>query len=779
MSSKVRGNKASMLRAKGNVEKPTPTTLSWAPASTRCAEFAPAPSINPGSRSTSRSRSQVPTIRVPTSRIPIRRGLGTSSRNTSPVRASPLKGPSSVSACSLPNRLPFESKLGDHDRETDVDKETCKRDSPSRRTKVLVHERKENLDDTGKSHRRVIELNKVRALESEKKKLEYMQSEFMHKLRSLGSQKLEGVYKFVAFVFNEECKIVVHEEDLLRLPKNLPAESVRDLKDRCRSVVDMGFMVLYDHLQFIHRAKDEFEARAKREDIRNKLKNLVNRKMKSITEEIEQLCNPNPKTECANPSLYREMADLRLEKKHMEGRYFDIRKEHCDQMNQLKAEHEAKLASELANRDQVISELKKSLRRTEEVVSEQSIRLAEKKASLIDEDGTIEELRSELAKLKSVNQRMFQRLEEADVGLERARQSIDKHLGRITYLEGELKEARELIVNLQKRPDVMDSGVMEKDLIIADLKLQLHNLEQHKNVLNNQVSNALKQHADYDDLSGKYRKAVMQISELKEALKVKSDESESHVQAEEQLNKEMVKMREKINLDQQMLNARSDLINSLQKNEQENRTKMDKMYYQVNIELASKEEESRNLFGTLTFKQKEVRRQEHVIQLLKEQKARGSMARVEQEERNVIMQEEIKRLKQTLQGYARIIIGNSGQHFFEVVPADEVPRNRSSGNRDRGETPISNGMNCDWTNPQEQEVSPPHGRFFEPLQHQLLQHQRSVSPRHSHVDLQHSTRHSLRSRLHHPRNHHQNSQHTMHHLPSLQLRRHQQSRDRR
>ncbi|KAI8033061.1 hypothetical protein M5D96_014182, partial [Drosophila gunungcola] len=75
----------------------------------------------------------------------------------------------------------------------------------------------------------------------------------------------------------------------------------------------------------------------------------------------------------------------------------------------------------------------------------------------------------------------------------------------------------------------------------------------------------------------------------------------------------MTKLREKIDLDQQMFTARNHLINSLQKTEQENRSKLDKrncqvgekdtLISQVNIELASKEEKSRNLFATLKFKQ--------------------------------------------------------------------------------------------------------------------------------------------------------------------------------
>ncbi|KAI8033164.1 hypothetical protein M5D96_014079 [Drosophila gunungcola] len=91
-------------------------------------------------------------------------------------------------------------------------------------------------------------------------------------------------------------------------------------------------------------------------------------------------------------------------------------------------------------------------------------------------------------------------------------------------------------------------------------------------------------------------------------------------------NLQMTKLREKIDLDQQMLTARNHLINSLQKTEQENRSKLDKrncqvgekdtLISQVNNELASKEEELRKLFGILNFKQREMRRQEHVIQLL-------------------------------------------------------------------------------------------------------------------------------------------------------------------
>ncbi|XP_052857781.1 uncharacterized protein LOC128265646 [Drosophila gunungcola] len=232
-------------------------------------------------------------------------------------------------------------------------------------------------------------------------------------------------------------------------------------------------MLFYDHLQLIQKSKDEHEARNQREKIRNKLVFGV------------------------VWSSYREIARLRLEKKHIESKFFNIKKEHCDQMNQLISEYEANLADELAACDHTISELKKkSLRRSEDVVEELSQLVAEKSAALANEDGFIGELRIELGKLSKL--RMHHRLEEA----------------HIAFLVGELKEAREHIVNLQQRQDFMDKGVIKKDLVIDDLKLQMRKLEDHKNFLNMQVSNALKQHADFDELNEKYRNAMMQTSEV-------------------------------------------------------------------------------------------------------------------------------------------------------------------------------------------------------------------------------------------------------------------------
>nr|NP_725124.1 salto, isoform C [Drosophila melanogaster]AAM68658.1 salto, isoform C [Drosophila melanogaster] len=660
----VRSNKAFLLRTAGKAEKQASDKATWSRTSSCGGVFSTPPTQN-GDGSPNKGR---------LSHIPNRRGASRSSihsRKTSLERVtSSTKARPCVSTYSLPNRrVEPEHKVVEPDRKTDIDElNPPKRNVVPIKThaqsaqlvKSTTCEPYQNVKKPEKmSHRRVLEMNRMRVFDTQKKKLENLQSEFMHKIRLMGSElRNQGVFKFVGLTVNDECKLVVHHDDLLRLPKSIPAESMNDLKTRCRAIVDQGVLLIYDHIPRIQRAKNDLEASEKREETQKKLSNLVEEKMNLIVEEIEQLCGACSKQESPNKSLYREMSELRSQKQAMEVRYFDAQKEHTEQMNQLRIELDAKLKQELASRDQIIVELRKSLRRSEDMLSEQSIRLAENNSKLLTEDSTIEVLRSEVAKLKTVKEQMVKRLEEADKGLERARNSVDKNLKHIDYLEGELKEARELIVHLEQRPDAMDAGVKEKDLIIADLKLQLQSLEQHKKVMNKQVANTIKQHADFEELGGNYKEALQQISDLRETLSVTNAKLEMQSKLEVQLRKEVSKMREQMVIDQKLLNARSELIATLQKNEEDSRTKLDQMYYQVseketlinqvNNKLSSKEEEFYNLYGTLTHKQREVRRQEHIIKLLKEQNSRVSLLRANQDERNATMEEEIKHLKNAL-----------------------------------------------------------------------------------------------------------------------------------
>lgn len=58
-------------------------------------------------------------------------------------------------------------------------------------------------------------------LEALQKQLEDMQSEFMQKAASFREKGYGYAYKLVTIVHNDNCKVLVHNDDLLALPKNL------------------------------------------------------------------------------------------------------------------------------------------------------------------------------------------------------------------------------------------------------------------------------------------------------------------------------------------------------------------------------------------------------------------------------------------------------------------------------------------------------------------------------------------------------------------------------
>nr|XP_043068722.1 synaptonemal complex protein 1-like [Drosophila bipectinata] len=266
-------------------------------------------------------------------------------------------------------------------------------------------------------------------------------------------------------------------------------------------------------------------------------------------------------------------------------------------------------------------------------------------------------------------------MEDTNLGLERANKTVANLEEKISYLRDELKEARELIVNLQKRPDPLDDKSMgEKNVIIADLKLQLQNFEHHRNMMQKQVNAAVKQVAEFDELNAKYQSSATQLNELREQLRNSEAKRIIHARNEEQLRKDLEKLRDQSSRDQKMLSLRSDMINDLQDNERDCQLKIDKMYKEITSfeevkkNLTLKEKEFSNLFGTLTFKQKELRRQDHAIKLMKEENSRIISRQTKQKERNTAMQAEIINLKKIIFKYAKLVIGTNGQKSFEVVP---------------------------------------------------------------------------------------------------------------
>ncbi|KAH8271538.1 hypothetical protein KR018_004695 [Drosophila ironensis] len=659
--SSVRDNRAFRLRA-GQLSAKTRPPGTWAPTSAQPGMFGTPERCPP------QSLPPAPPMLTP-DHSPIRRVPGVkTSRNTSPAHS--LRTGSS--ACSLPNRLKKRSTVI---LRTNIGmQEAAKRKFNKLPPKPTASFNKPKLvgpstklgpkaDASGrKPHQRIIALNRLKAVDAMHKRLQALQSELFAKIRALGddAKDLDGVYKFVTMVVNDECKLVAHSDDMRALPPTLPAESINDLKDRCRAVIDMGFVTFYDAMSSIQLCKTEWEARIQREDLRSKLGQVVAKRMKSIIKQIDELCSGRVvNAGDPNSAVYKEIQDVRTQRQNAENRFFELKQKQIVDIKALRAELEVQMTEEIGLRDHQISELQAALRRNEQEVQDLSEMLENKNTEMSAAEDTIEKLNAELREIKAINETIQERLEEADAGLLRATKMINNNDTAIEYLNSELKDAREFIVQLQKSPDALDPEEMvEKDQIIADLKLKLKNFEQHKSLVEKQVTTAVMQMSEYDELNGKFQVALTQMNDLKDKLRVSTAELDKSARTEQHLRKDILKLREQSERDQKMLSMRSDLINTLQESERDAKKKLEEMYSQsnekdslidqVNNMLVSKEEEFRCVFGTLTYKQRELRRQEHIIQLLEDQQSRTSMMRTKQDERNAAMQEEIVNLKQTI-----------------------------------------------------------------------------------------------------------------------------------
>ncbi|XP_070139627.1 uncharacterized protein [Drosophila kikkawai] len=280
------------------------------------------------------------------------------------------------------------------------------------------------------------------------------------------------------------------------------------------------------------------------------------------------------------------------------------------------------LADELDKRNLFINELKIKLVQSQNLVSEQELRLAESKSVQMAKDVAMKQLKSKLLTAKDEYDRMHLRLQETDFGLEQATSKANKYLEQYTSVEGYLTEARDMIGNQQRQ--------------------------------------------------------------LKDADK----KAEIHCQTEARLRQDVERMQEQLALDSQR-------IHSLEQNEKDLRRdleKRDSLIYQINQELATRDEEFRNLFETLKHKHTQLRSQEQNIKRLEGRYERVCLIRSKLEERNAALLDRIEQLKDNLRNYSQIIIGNGGKPFYEEVltginpgglaPEKEFQRNVKPKRRD-------------------------------------------------------------------------------------------------
>ncbi|XP_026846457.1 centromere-associated protein E-like isoform X2 [Drosophila persimilis] len=589
----------------------------------------------------------------------------------------------SRSVFSMPNQKLFSELTWGSlpERSTESEKGQSTMSQPAQRQLSLVKTDDTPAVGTRKSLLGIVEQNRLLTVETQYQKLQCLQSDFVESLRSLDLEqsKLLGTYSFVTLVVNEDSKLTVNKEDSSSLVKNLPADNVQDLKERCQAAVDSGFMMLYDHLEPIQMAKDEFEACSRKEQLKAKLKELLNRKMESIVENIEQVCvTPVGQQVSPNICLYRDIDKLRREKQLLEAQLLQINKDHNEQMNRLKADLEGKLKAGEENWQQTLRDLKERLRRSEAQRNENANQLAMQNASLQAKNSTIAAAKADMDNLVARNQELNQLLKGSDGALVWTRKELAKSREHVVHLDAELHKGRELINQQQKRLDVLDiqhAGV-EKDQTIGDLRLKVQNLLQLINLHQEQEQNSLRLRKRNNELE-------TMISELQEKLKITEIQLDANDQREEQLHSDLeivkmelfrseqlvVKLREHSNRDRKTISARADEINEL------NQT-IDQLYLetgekdtqinQVTNQLCLKEEHLGRVFEKLNHQEEKLRRLEELTNVSSSDNARLLLLRDRQHEKNIQMDWEISQLKDTIKELRDYIFNNT-QPAAEVL----------------------------------------------------------------------------------------------------------------
>ncbi|XP_020798949.1 mucin-5AC-like isoform X2 [Drosophila serrata] len=175
------------------------------------------------------------------------------------------------------------------------------------------------------------------------------------------------------------------------------------------------------------------------------------------------------------------------------------------------------------------------------------------------------------------------------------------------------------------------------------------------------VNKYLERSTSFED---ELKKARDMINNLQGQLKDANTNAEIHCQSKAQLQQDVERMQGQLTLD-------SDRILSLQQTEKdltEDLEKKERLINKINHELATRDEEFRNLFETLQNKHTQLRNQELSIKRLEERNERSSLNRSKLEERNSALLDKIDRLKHNLRNYSQMIIASDGKPFFEEVP---------------------------------------------------------------------------------------------------------------
>ncbi|XP_018794906.1 PREDICTED: coiled-coil domain-containing protein 18 isoform X4 [Bactrocera latifrons] len=564
---------------------------------------------------------------------------------------------------------------------------------------------------------RVVENNKLKVFEGLQRKLQDMQTDFMQKFETLkrtSPDKLKTDFKFITMVRNDEYKLVLKDDHMVKMPKKLPADSVNDFKEKVRSAVESSLVSVIDNLKDIQSDPDRM---LNLDDAHNFLGRQQNKKMQDLFECVNGLANAKD-TEM-DAQIVRMQKEIQEGKKALqiaEKKLTELKAIHTSELEALEKDLKEKTDADTMKRENQIAEMNRKLRNLEKQHDKLKTTLQQNTEECSHGQTEKAKLLDELKSCKDNIQSLNKKLTHAENQLSHEKKDKHEKNDTIQKLEVELeKYKKELEEALQAKP-TPEQHNHEKELKkeVHKLKGKVENLEKEKQEFITQVEQLQEdikvmdklRHRIHDleeenrDLLAREKNALENVELPKEfqaeLCRLRQSEAEKGREIEKlkiQLSKahyNIEQLEEQIRRDQQLLEVRSELINSLQTNDHTQRIQLDQIFAEVGVknntinevwlnnDLRTKSEEFQNLFNTLSNKQMELSRQEHMIKLLEESNERSQMLRVKQEEKIGRMEEEIARLKQTIALYQHNVLGNTGCKnliYQPVVGAEDYNEN--------------------------------------------------------------------------------------------------------
>ncbi|XP_075168574.1 salto isoform X2 [Haematobia irritans] len=531
-------------------------------------------------------------------------------------------------------------------------------------------------------------------LEAHEKELIKVQTEFMNRFEAFtqsspDNQQLKGKhYKLISLVQNGKPQILVDESLREKWSIVLSDNSKNEFKEKIKKYMDEEFATFKNKLKE-NPTEDQQE--------------IQDSNTKAIFDLIDALCESYKYDDNNIEKLHNELKEYKKSLKEAEENLAELTKKHEDEILSLKTNLESESIMLIAQKDNQISELEKNLQlAVEEARTHQANLKAKEKEFTID----IENLQEEL----DTNRESYKLLEKNFKILE-----VD-----LKTQSNEVYEKNETIANLQNELQALKIRMKEmtlkyeKENKSPELLKEISNLQeslkilQHNNMALEKENQKLQESLSLKkDLEGKLQQAETQIINLQQQLseypenvqhelsKLRQSVTEKRREIEKlksELSKSQInitQLEEQIKREHQLLEVRSELINSLQENEKNHNIQMGDLLAQIGernttineltTEVRIKTEDFQNLCDKINSKQEELSNQAHVIKLLEENNNRNQMLRIKQEEKIGRMEDDINQLKQTIAIYQANLL-NCNMNL--ILPAAIAYHNHHDGGDD-------------------------------------------------------------------------------------------------